>query len=74
MQNFPDGVNPREYLSAHRERGPKRFEYTVHDVAELLGVSVKTVYNMKSRKHSDRLDMTSLESICRAWAKRKKLL
>lgn len=41
---FPKGIalqkgqNPREVLGGrHRERGPKRYHYTIHDVLRVLG-------------------------------------
>jgi len=41
------GENPRDVLPRHRERGPKRYEYTVEDVARVTGYSVLTVRKRK---------------------------
>jgi hypothetical protein len=66
----PKGVNPRIFMDNFQERGPTKHVYTVHDIAALLGVTVRTVHNMKSRPGAKRVDITSLESICRAWARK----
>lgn len=39
------GMNPRDHIPGHRERGPKRYEYTYHDLAKRLDVSLSTVQN-----------------------------
>ena len=38
------GMNPREHLRRHKERGPIRYYYTVNDVAAAAGCSIPTVY------------------------------
>jgi len=43
MRALQRGENPRDVLSCHRERGPKRYEYTVEDVARVTGYAVNTL-------------------------------
>lgn len=66
---FPEGVNPRGYLSNHSERGAKRFTYTLQDVASVLGVSKRTLRRWRAAS-SHPFDPADLESICRLWAAR----
>jgi hypothetical protein len=61
---FPKGVDPREHLPNHSERGPRRFVYTTHDVASLIGVSKRTLRRWG-------LDVGSLEAVCLAWVQRR---
>lgn len=56
------GENPREVLENHRERGPKRFEYTWTDLGELTGLAPRTVQQYASK---GRFDVTDLKSIFR---------
>jgi len=65
-QPFKEGVDPRTYLRAHRERGRKKFTYTYDDLAELFGVSVRTLHNWTSAG----FDPSDLEDICRRWYER----
>jgi hypothetical protein len=46
-QQFQAGRDPREYVRNHRERGPKRYEYTYPDLAERLDVSLSTVQHYR---------------------------
>ena len=41
------GMNPRDHIPGHRERGPKRHEYTYPGLAKRLGVSLSTVQNYR---------------------------
>lgn len=43
MEVMKPGMNPRDHIPRHRERGPKRYEYTYHGLAKRLGVSLSTV-------------------------------
>lgn len=45
MIKLEPGMNPRDYISRHRERGPKRHEYTYPELAKRLNVSLGTVQN-----------------------------
>lgn len=63
---FEKGVNPRHALPNHRERGAKRFEYTLKDVADLFGVSKRTVH----RWQAEGLDPSNLEDICEHYHQR----
>lgn len=62
------GENPRLVLSRHRERGPRRYEYTQADLAELFGVAQQTIYNWVGQGTLDPGDLTS---ICRLWHERQ---
>lgn len=66
---FEPGVNPRDVLRHHRERGMTEFSYTYKDLAELFGVSVGRARNMASGGKK-RYDPRELESICALWARR----
>lgn len=52
----------------HRERGPKRYSYTVHEVARVLGCSVRWVYQLRQR---GALNLDSLESVVTVAAERR---
>ena len=39
---IPEKTNPRQFFRRHKERGPKRFEYTYRDVAKLFHVREST--------------------------------
>ena len=41
------GMNPRDHIPGHRERGPKRYEYTQPGLADRLGVSLSTVQHAR---------------------------
>lgn len=43
MVKLTSGMNPREHIPGHRERGPKQYTYTQRDLAEGLDVSISTV-------------------------------
>jgi hypothetical protein len=47
MQPFVKGVDPREYVPKHRERGAARYSYTYQDLIEMLQVSESTVKKYK---------------------------
>ena len=65
MEQIPSKVNPRDYFPQHRERGPKRFEYTYADLADALGMTEVAVRQAVSR---GKFDPHSLPSICHFWA------
>lgn len=67
LRTLKRGENPRLVLGRHRERGRERFTYTRDDLEALFGVSRQTLYNWVSQ---DRLDPSSLDSICRLWHER----
>ena len=69
MQPFKEGVDPRTYIRGHRERGPVQFTYTLQDVADLLGVSRRTLRRWQADS-ADPFDPSDLEDICRAWYER----
>lgn len=64
------GMNPREHVPGHRERGRKRFAYTYDDLATLYGVEVRTVYNWAADSGRP-FDPSDLESVCERWAERR---
>jgi len=43
MRALQRGENPRNALSRHQERGPKRYEYTVEDVSMVTGYAISTL-------------------------------
>lgn len=57
--------NPRNHPN-HRERGPKRYGYTVADVAALAGLSIATV---RLRQTEGKIRLGDLGSVVRfvAW-------
>lgn len=57
---FKKGQNPRAILERHRERGPKRFEYTYEDLADLFGMSRGALRVAVSRKQVDPESMNSI--------------
>lgn len=60
MGPIPPKVNPRKFLSHHRERGPKRFEYTYADLAELFGMTEVGVRKAVSRGQFDPHSLPSI--------------
>lgn len=54
------GANPREALENHRERGPKRFNYTWSDLADVTGLAVRTLQQYASQ---GKFDPESLQSV-----------
>lgn len=62
MRWLQPGENPREVLSRHAERGPKRFklEFTYADLAYVLGMSEGA---LRTAVHREQIDPESLESI-----------
>ena len=44
MPTLQPGQNPRATLRGHRERGPKRFDFTHEDIATATGLSLATVH------------------------------
>jgi len=67
------GQNPREVLSNHAERGPKRFnlEFTYSDLAGLLGMSEGS---LRLAVHRGRFDPSNLESVVEFVAERRAIL
>lgn len=49
MEPLAPGQNPRDVLPRHRERGPKRFEYTVETIAAAAGLALSYVRGYRSR-------------------------
>lgn len=67
IQPLHPGQNPRTTLRHHRERGPKRWEYTYADIAKAAGLSVGTLKNYKKLGRFDPADLESVARlICRA--------
>lgn len=64
MKQIPPGVDPRKFLSHHRERGPKRFAYTYADLAVLFGMTEGAVRQAVSR---GKFDPRSLSSLFHFW-------
>lgn len=56
------GDNPRDVLSNHNERGPKRFtlEFTYEDLADLLGMTEGALRTAVHRGRFDPGDLSSL--------------
>ena len=48
MPKLERGVDPRSVLENHKERGLKRYEYTILDVARVTGYAISTVRNIKN--------------------------
>ena len=69
MHQFKDGVDPREYIRGTGRGGRSGLTYTRQDVAEVLGVSVRTLRRWASDSGTP-FDVGSLEDICRAWHER----
>ena len=63
MQPFKEGVDPRTYIRGHRERGPVQFTYTLQDVADLLGVSRRTLRRWQADS-VDPFDPGDLADVC----------
>lgn len=63
------GMNPRDNVLGHRERGLKRFTYTYQDLANLYGVGIRTIRNWVAGSGQP-FDPSDLESVCRLWCKR----
>ena len=68
---IPPKTNPREFFPQHKERGRGKFHYSVLDVAETLGVSIWTVYNMKRRKGAKTVDISVLRDVCEEYHRRE---
>lgn len=66
VQQFVEGVDPREYVRRHCERGPIKYTYTRRDVERALRVSPRTLYRCENAG----LDISDIEDICRAWHER----
>jgi uncharacterized protein YjcR len=67
LKDFVKGMNPREHLSRHGERGPKRFSYTYDDLAEAFDVKPRT---LRSWVHSGKLDPADIADVCRFYRDR----
>jgi hypothetical protein len=52
-----EGQNPRAVFPSHKERGPRRYTYTIQDVARAASLSVHTV-------RSHKVDLTDFKAVC----------
>ena len=43
IPEIPEGVDPREFFSHHRERGPQRFTWTYPELAQMFGITTASV-------------------------------
>ena len=64
---FTKKIDPRVVFDNHHERGPKRYQYTVNDVARIAGLTVGTVRNYQYDKI---VCLSDLESVVRFLAPR----
>jgi hypothetical protein len=49
MKPLQPGENPREVMSHHKERGPKRYTYTLEDIAAASGYTLGSVRQLTAR-------------------------
>ena len=66
------GMNPRDHVPGHRERGPVRFSYTLKDVADVLGVSPRTMRRWQGDSGAP-FDPSDLSEVCERYAERARL-
>lgn len=59
-----EGMNPRDHIPGHKERGPIRFTYTLQDVADVLGISMST---LRRRQAGGPFDPSILADVCRVY-------
>ena len=64
MGRLRPGIDPRKVLSHHRERGPKRFQFTYADIAEALEMTEAAVRKAASRGRFDPGNLESLLEFC----------
>ena len=60
------GMDPRKHLRRHKERGPVRYTYTVHDVAQAFGVHVDTLLRWRKKNLIKVNDIKSIVRFARS--------
>lgn len=63
MEPLKPGMNPREALSNHTERGLEKFTFTYEDLARASGLALSTLHSYGLRKYLVDMDLRSLAHV-----------
>jgi hypothetical protein len=68
INQLQPGQDPRLFLRRHKERGPKKYIYTIQAVAKVFGVTVRSIQLWQK---AGKLDVSNLQSLFEFWQKRR---
>ena len=71
MAEFKAGENPRLAFGGHKERGPKKYSFTLIDVAKICGLKHETVKIYFSRHKIDGNNFAQVFQFCLEYLAKK---